>query len=303
LSAYSPYEVPPNGTVIADRYRVLGPLGDGATGVVLRAVDRDGREVALKLMAPELAKDEAATRRFGREASALSALAHPHVIRVLDCGLAGGLAEGQRAYLVTELLEGETLDVLLRRAALAPDQALELADALLSGLSYVHQHGVIHRDLKPENLFLTRSAEGRRTLKLLDFGLAKFGTKSAWGPASVLTQEGAVLGTPGYMAPEQAFGGAPVDARADVYAAGAILFELFAGRPVFVESDPASLLRAHMLEPVPKLSEARHGLGVQPELDEVIGMALEKAPEDRFVDARVLDVALSHVPRPVAWLS
>jgi serine/threonine protein kinase len=112
-----------------------------------------------------------------------------------------------------------------------------------------------------------------------------------------------VLGTPGYMAPEQAFGGAPVDARADVYAAGAILFELFAGRPVFVESDPASLLRAHMLEPVPKLSEARLGLGVQPELDEVIGMALEKAPEDRFVDARVLDVALSHVPRPVAWLS
>jgi len=294
--------VPSPGTVIGGRYRTGALLGDGATGVVVKATDRDGSEVALKLLARNLAKDPAAIKRFAREARALSELSHPHVIRVIDCGLHEEQGHEGRAYLVTELLLGEGLDALLRRGPLDPERALSLADSLLSGLSYVHQHGILHRDLKPQNLFVTREPSGHSVLKLLDFGLAKFGDNAASGPGSVLTQEGAVLGTPGYMAPEQAFGGT-IDARADVYAAGAILFELFAGRPVFVESDPASLLRAHMLEPVPRLSEARANLSVQPELDEVLATALNKTPDGRFVDGRIFDVALGHVPRPVATLA
>lgn len=293
--------IPSPGTLIGGRYRTGALLGDGATGVVVKAQDRDGTEVALKLLARKLAKDADATKRFAREARALSELAHPHVVRVIDCGLHEEAGQQGRAFLVTELLVGEGLDALLRRGPLDPERALSIADALLSGLSYVHQHGILHRDLKPQNLFVAR--EGQQSiLKLLDFGLAKFGDGAASGPGSVLTQEGAVLGTPGYMAPEQAFGGT-IDARADVYAAGAILFELFAGRAVYVEDDPASLLRAHMLEPVPRLSEARASLVAQPELDEVLATALSKTVEGRFVDARVFDVALGHVPRPVAWLA
>jgi serine/threonine-protein kinase len=293
--------VPHPGTVIAGRYRTGALLGDGATGVVVKATDRDGSEVALKLLAANLAKDPAAIKRFAREARALSELSHPHVVRVIDCGLHEEAGQQGRAFLVTELLMGEGLDALLRRGPLDPEHALSIGGALLSGLSYVHQHGILHRDLKPQNLFVAR--EGQRSiLKLLDFGLAKFGDGAASGAGSVLTQEGAVLGTPGYMAPEQAFGGT-IDARADVYAAGAILFELFAGRAVFVENDPASLLRAHMLDPVPRLSEARANLIVQPELDEVLGTALSKTPDGRFVDGRIFDVALGHVPRPIAWLA
>lgn len=293
--------VPSPGTVIAGRYRTGALLGDGATGVVVKATDRDGTEVALKLLARNLAKDPAAIKRFAREARALSELSHPHVVRVIDCGLHEEAGHQGRAFLVTELLIGEGLDGLLRRGPLDPSRALALAEALLGGLSYVHQHGILHRDLKPQNLFVAREGNAS-VLKLLDFGLAKFGDGAASGPGSILTQEGAVLGTPGYMAPEQAFGGT-IDARADVYAAGAIVFELFAGRPVFVEGDPASLLRAHMLEAVPRLSEAREGLRVQPELDEVLATALSKTPEGRFVDARIFDVALGHVPRPVAQLA
>ncbi len=294
-------QIPTPGTLIAGRYRTGALLGDGATGVVVKAIDRDGSEVALKLLAKNLAKDPAAIKRFAREARALSELSHPHVVRVIDCGLHDEPGQEARAFLVTELLVGEGLDVLLRRGPLSPDRALALSEALLSGLSYVHQHGILHRDLKPQNLFVAREAD-RDVLKLLDFGLAKFGEGAASGPGSILTQEGAVLGTPGYMAPEQAFGGT-IDARADVYAAGAILFELFAGRAVFVEGDPASLLRAHMLEPVPRLGDARADLVAQPELDEVLATALRKTPDERFVDGRVFDVALGHVPRPVATLA
>lgn len=287
-------ELPEVGAVLGGRYEVRGVIGDGATGVVLRARLPGVGDVAVKLMAPSLARDEAFVRRFAREAQALAKLSHPSILRVFD----HGQLENGRAYVVTELLDGEGLDELLRRAPLPPDRALALAEGLLDGLAYVHEHGMLHRDLKPENLFVEHGGG----LKILDFGLVKFGERPLAGPASILTQEGAVLGTPGYMAPEQAFGGV-VDERADVYAAGAILFELFAGRPVYVEEDPASVLRAHALEPVPSLASARADLRVRPELDALVQKALAKEPVGRFRDGRTMAEALAGIRRPLATLA
>jgi serine/threonine-protein kinase len=286
-------EIPPPGTLLGGKYEVRGVVGDGATGVVLRARMPGVGEVALKLMAEGLEKDEAFARRFEREATALFGLSHPAILRVHD----HGRLDSGRSFLVTELLEGETVEQLLARAPLHPDRALALAEALLAGLGYVHDKGMLHRDLKPENLFVDHTGQ----LKILDFGLVKLGKKPFFGPASVLTQEGAVLGTPGYMAPEQAFGG-DVDARADVYAAGAILFELFAGRPVFVGTDPAEVLRAHALEPVPSLASARADLRVRPELDALVRSALAKSPPDRPDSGRMMEEALAAIRRPVATL-
>lgn len=288
---------PAVGTTIDERYSVVAFLGEGATGVVVHARRLDGGpEVALKLLDKEIFEDDAGRKRFAREARALAELHHPNVIAVIDTGVADG-----HAYIATELCQGETLDRALTRGAPTPDLATSLSMQLLDGLSFVHQHGVFHRDLKPQNVFLARRPDGSTQVKLLDFGLAKFGERNAWGPSSILTVAGTMLGTPGYMAPEQAFGGT-IDARADVYAAGAVVFEIFAGKPVFTGEDPPELLRAHALEPVPPLSSKRPRLAVRPELDAWLVRALDKTPPGRFADAREMLKALRTIPAPLAWL-
>jgi eukaryotic-like serine/threonine-protein kinase len=289
---------PAAGTTVDGRYVVVSFLGEGATGVVVHARPVEGGpDVALKILDPELFEDEAARRRFAREARALAEISHPNVISVRDTGIADG-----RAYIATELCHGETLDRALRRGAPSPEVAIDLSTQLLAGLSFVHQHGVFHRDLKPHNVYLAKRPDGSTQLKLLDFGLAKFGERNAWGPSSVLTVAGTMLGTPGYMAPEQAFGGT-VDARADVYAAGAVAFEIFAGKPVFEGDDPPTLLRAHALDPVPPLASVRPRLAVRPELDAWLRRALEKTPPGRFPDAITMRIALAGIPKPIAWLA
>lgn len=284
-----------SGAVIGGQYRLVAKLGGGGAGAVYRAVPvAGGRPVAVKLVDPRITKRESMHVRFEREARALNGLEHPHLIKLLDFGLHEGAP-----YLVTELLEGMALDRLLAKRPLPAATAFELGLGIVAGLAHAHAHGVLHRDLKPSNVFVAVLAGGALHPKLLDFGLARFVDARRWGKHSTLTEEGALIGTPTYMAPEQGFGGA-TDSRSDVYSAGVVLYELITARPPFVHESRASLIRAHALEPVPPIGELRRDLEVQPALEAVIARALAKEPKDRFEDGGAMLRALEAVPDPPA---
>src|SRR5258708_3892809 len=217
-------------------YEILAPLGAGGMGEVYRARDpRLNREVAIKVLPERLAGDPQALARFESEAKAVAALSHPNILAIHDFGSDQGVS-----YAVTELLEGETLRSQLGRAALPWRKAVEIGIAIADGLAAAHAKGIIHRDLKPENLFLT--SDGR--VKILDFGLARWAPSSPSGPeAPTLTQEGVVLGTAGYMSPEQVRGTA-ADARSDIFSLGCVLYEMVAGRRAFSRETTAQTVAA-----------------------------------------------------------
>ncbi|HEX9801613.1 MAG TPA: protein kinase [Thermoanaerobaculia bacterium] len=230
-------------------YEVLGPVGAGGMGEVYRARDtRIGREVAVKLLPAALAGQADRRARFEREARAVGSLNHPNLLTLFDVGTRDGAP-----YLVTELLDGETLRERLRRGTLEPARALELAAGVAHGLAAAHERGVVHRDLKPENLFVTR--DGR--VKILDFGLARIdasaGAELPTEVGDAVTVDGALVGTPAYMAPEQVRG-QPVDHRADLFALGAVLFEMFAGRRLFSGGTLDEVLAAILQAPLPDLA-------------------------------------------------
>jgi eukaryotic-like serine/threonine-protein kinase len=270
-------------------YEVVAPLGAGGMGEVWRAHDtRLGRDVAVKVLPPALATDGAAGARFEREARAVAALAHPNVLSIFDFGREDGLA-----YAVMELLEGATLRETLVGRALSPRRAVEVAREIALGLGAAHERGIVHRDLKPENVFVTK--DGR--VKILDFGLAKE-TSPAGGSGSQLatvdqqTEPGTVLGTVGYMSPEQVRG-LPVDARTDVFALGAILYEMLAGRRAFTGASSADTMSAILREDPPELGgEARP---VSPSLERVVRRCLEKSPDQRFRSAADVAFALDAI--------
>jgi serine/threonine-protein kinase len=285
--------------MIVGEYRLVAKLGAGGAGSVWRAMPlAGGRPVALKLLDPRGVRDakqqEALHERFEREARALNGLDHPHLIRLLDFGIHAGTP-----YLVTELLEGLPLDRLLAQRPLPPALAFELGLGIVAGLAHAHAHGVLHRDLKPSNVFIATLGDGTLHPKLLDFGLARFVDSDRWGRHATLTEEGAVLGTPAYMAPEQGYG-ARADARSDVYSAAVVLFELIAARPPFVHPDRTMLIRAHLVTPPPTIGELRRDLDVQPALEAVLARALAKDPKDRYEDATSMLRALQAVPDPPA---
>lgn len=278
------------GQTIAGRYAIVSVLGSGGLGKVYEArhVALD-RPVAVKLLHHELESREELRKRFEREAKALSALSHPNIVTVTDFGLHEG-----SLFIAMERLRGEALTDFLARGRPAPARALTIFRQILRALAYAHAQGVVHRDLKPANVFLC-ALDDEDHVEVLDFGLAKFVDETSAGDGA-LTQTGLILGTPAYMAPEQAGGGSS-DARADVYASALILFELLTGRRVFDYQAPSELLRAHLIEPPPRLNQVCPTLHASDALEAFVQNALAKAPADRFADGSVMLQAFDDLDR------
>ena len=265
-------------------YEVLGFLGAGGMGEVYRALDpRLKREVALKILPADFAADSERLRRFEQEARTAGALNHPNLLAVYDVG-----AQDGTPYLVSELLQGETLRARLAAGAMPARRALEIASQMAQGLATAHEHGIIHRDLKPENIFVCK--DGR--VKILDFGLAKLtraGTAGANSATFDETQPGILLGTVAYMAPEQVRG-RPADARSDIFSFGVVLYEMLSGKRLFQRETPADTTTAILIEEPPDLRELARG--VPPALERIVLHCLEKEPERRFQSMRDLAFSL-----------
>lgn len=267
-------------------YEILAPLGAGGMGEVYRARDpRIGREVAIKVLPASYATDADRLRRFEIEARATGVLNHPNILSIFDVGTGS-----DAPYLVSELLEGETLREKLRNGAMPQRKAIDCALQTASGLSAAHEKGIAHRDLKPENIFLTK--DGR--VKILDFGLAKLVLPEAGKEEAskletgvVESQPGMVLGTVGYMSPEQVRG-RPSDHRSDIFAFGAILYEMLTAKRAFQGQTPADTMSAILQKDPPELTLS----DTSPGLQRLIGRCLEKDPAQRFHSAHDLAFAL-----------
>ncbi|HJL19279.1 MAG TPA: protein kinase [Sandaracinaceae bacterium LLY-WYZ-13_1] len=279
------------GRTLDDRFRVTGLLGVGGIGRVYRAEHLVlKRPVALKVLLEHYQCVPELQRRFEREAMALAALSHPNIVTITDF-----VSSRDVTFLVMELVEGRDLDEILEEdGALEPAQAFSVMEQILSCLAYAHERDVIHRDLKPQNVLVRELPGGRLHAEVLDFGLAKFMDGS--GPGANLTKTGLIVGTPAYMAPEQA-SGAHADRRADVYAAGIMFYEMLAGLHPFEGFEGQDLLRQHLLTPAPPLGEACPEAKVAPELEAFLARALAKDGADRFADgAAMLDAFLDLPP-------
>ncbi len=267
-------------------YEITAPLGAGGMGEVFRARDtRLARDVAVKVLPGRLAADAEALARFEREAKAVAALSHPNILSLFDFGRADGIA-----YAVTELLEGESLRERLKAGALPARKAAECAIQIAHGLAAAHEKGIVHRDLKPENVFVSRDGH----VKILDFGLARQAASTGATSDSVSpteahqTEPGTVLGTVGYMSPEQVRGQA-ADHRSDIFSLGSVLFEMATGEPAFKRGTAAETMTAILREDPLEMPEPASRSGrLQPALERVLRHCLEKAPEERFQSARDL---------------
>jgi len=264
-------------------YEIVSSIGAGGMGEVYRARDpKLGREVAIKVLPAHLSANPEALARFEREAKAVATLSHPNILAIFDFGAHEGTA-----YAVMELLEGETLRERLGQGALGLRKALEIGAQVAQGLAAAHDKGIVHRDLKPDNVFVSKDG----AVKLLDFGLARQGAPSAQGDdthsptVSRYTDPGTVMGTVGYMSPEQVRG-APVDHRSDIFSFGALLYEMLGGRRAFQRDTAAETMTAILKEEPADLGSQAAGL--PPGLERIVGHCLEKRPEERFQSARDL---------------
>src|SRR5580698_5051733 len=271
-------------------YEIQSPLGAGGMGEVYRARDaRLNRDVAIKILPTSFSSDPERLQRFAQESRAAAALNHPNILSIFDIG-EGSIGETRGApYVVSELLEGETLRDRLGNGPLTSRKAIEYAQQIARGLAAAHEKGIVHRDLKPENLFITH--DGRA--KILDFGLAKITRPEADASGNEPTQQvgteaGVVMGTVGYMSPEQARG-KPADARSDIFAFGAILYEMLSGRRAFHGDSAVDTMSAILKEDPPDLAETNRN--VSPALERIVRHCLEKNPAERFQSAR--DVAFN----------
>jgi len=266
-------------------YEILGPIGAGGMGEVYRARDaRLGRDVAVKVLRGEPGHTPVQLRRFEQEARLAGSLNHPNVLTLYDVGSHEGAP-----YLVAELLEGRSLREALAPGPLPLRKAVEYAQQVARGLAAAHERGIVHRDLKPANLFLTK--DGR--IKILDFGVAKLTHAQPLveepSKATTETAEGLVVGTAGYMSPEQVRGHA-VDARSDIFALGAVVYEMLSGHRAFSGETAADTLTAILTKDPEELS--RPGLEVPPSLERIVRRCLEKDPAERFQSAKAIAFAL-----------
>jgi serine/threonine protein kinase len=280
-----------SGTVVGP-YEIQGTLGAGGMGEVYRASDsRLGRDVALKILPAAFAADPERLRRFEQEARATGGLSHSNILAIYDIGVHAG-----SPYIVSELLEGETLRDRLRNGALSLRKSLDYGAQVATGLAAAHEHGIIHRDLKPENIFICSDDRA----KILDFGLAKLtqpestneGQTATAATPPVATEIGGVLGTVGYMSPEQ-LRAQPVDHRSDIFSFGAVLYEMLSGQRAFRGATPADISSAILKdEPAPLSSTLAQ---IPPVLDHIVHHCLEKTPGHRFQSARDLAFQLQSV--------
>lgn len=271
-------------------YEIVAPIGAGGMGEVYRARDKAlGRDVAIKILHPGTLGDPDRLRRFRQEAQAAACLNHPNILAIYHVGEHDGTS-----YIVSELLEGESLRERLRSGTLPVRRSTDFALQIADGLAAAHEKGIIHRDLKPENLFLTK--DGRA--KILDFGLAKLTQpEEIAGDADGLTQTlgsapGMVLGTVGYMSPEQVRG-KKLDSRSDIFSFGLILYEMLSGKNIFLRATAADTMSAILKEDPRELGLSASA--VSPALDRVVRRCLEKDPADRFQSVRDLGFALQAI--------
>ena len=285
-------------------YEILSPLGAGGMGEVYRAKDpRLNREVAIKVLPEGFLESEEGKARFAREATTLASLSHPN-IAVLHSfeEIPGSSPSSSRHILVMELLEGATLREKVDAGPIPPKQTVDYALQIAKGLSAAHEKGIVHRDLKPENLIVSKDGH----VKILDFGLAKRtdeakpGEETSAPTESKHTEPGVVMGTLGYMSPEQVRG-LPVDHRSDIFSFGAILYEMLSGKKAFKRDTAADTMSAIMRDEPPELSES--GRNVSPALDQVVKHCLEKDRSDRFQSAKDIAFALSQASGPAAMTS
>ena len=264
------------GRVIADRYLMLARLGEGGMGRVYLAEHvKMNRQCAIKVMNPSLVNDTESSARFAREASNAARILHPNVAAVFDYGEADKVV-----YLVMEFVDGEPLSAILaREGALEPRRAVDIARQVADGLAAAHELGIIHRDLKPDNIIVARSRSQREVPKVVDFGIAKAMSDM---PQDALTRSGLVIGTPEYMSPEQLIGD-PVDARADVYSLGCILYQMLTGAPAFAADTRELMIRRRLHETPPHIRDVIPNLPKR--LDTVIVHMLARSPADRVGSA------------------
>ncbi len=274
-------------------YEILAPLGAGGMGEVYRARDKKlDRDVAVKVLPQSVAADPDTLARFEREAKAVATLSHPNILAIHDFGVEGGVA-----YAVMELLEGETLRGKLDKGPITQKKAVDYALQVARGLAAAHEKGIVHRDLKPENLFVSRDSH----IKILDFGLAKRvepvapGKETSAPTGSGHTEPGTVMGTVGYMSPEQVKG-FPVDHRSDIFSFGTILYELLSGQKAFKRDTNAETMAAILMKEPPELSES--GRNISGALDRIVKHCLEKDRESRFQTARDIAFSLSEQSAP-----
>lgn len=280
----------PRKRILADKYEILGVLGEGGTGIVYDARSlADGRAVALKVMHDALAGDLQIRGRFQREAAILRRLDGNHVCPILELGEVPGPDGRTLLYIALPKIEGETLAAVLARELIDVDRGLDIMLQVLDALTSAHAVGVIHRDLKPANVLL----EPGDKVVVVDFGMSKIITGAGAGTTN-LTAHNMLFGTPEYMSPEQA-SGEELDARCDVYAAGIMLYEILTGLPPFAGSTPLGILTAHLTSEIEPPSAHPKAAGrVTLALDAVVMHALARSPADRYASAEALASALRH---------
>jgi eukaryotic-like serine/threonine-protein kinase len=281
------------GAVVGERYRIVSRIGIGGMGAVYRAEHTMmRRDLAIKVLLPELSGKEEFARRFEREAESASRLDHPNIITVTDFGRTN---EGS-LFLAMEFLAGTSLSAAISAGPMPVERALAITRQILRALDHAHAAGVVHRDLKPENIMLVERDGNREVVKILDFGIAKVTEPQSGREA--LTQAGVIFGTPEYLSPEQALGEA-VDARADIYAAGVILFEMLAGRRPFESEDKVKIISMHLSHAPPRIREVNPAVEVSIPLEQAVLQAMEKSRDNRFSTAVAFLQALEDAEMPL----
>ncbi len=275
------------GQVLERKYRLERLLGEGGMGQVYEAVHEVlGRRVAIKFLLPELADNEQVLARFFQEAKIAGSLGHPNICEVTDVGT----AEDGAPYMIMPLLQGHSMREEIDQGLMSLDRIVHVMAQVLSALQRAHDAGIVHRDLKPANVFLVKDEDGRDRVKLLDFGISKVVSGQDGSVKSGLTVTGMVLGTPYYMAPEQARGQRDIDHRADIYSAGAMLFELLTGRVPFEGDNYNEVIVKIVTQVAPTVTQITGR--VPPELESVVARSLDPDREKRFQTARDFRTAL-----------